>query len=174
MTARRVRGQYVDDTNLVIYHLNMLIQSLYQLHMQCHARSIHTFKIMSVSMLQPLVNLPTNPSQQSFVSPAMAINSLVPHVAQDTSAFRNRLLLPARSASSGVVVGWTALHFGDFAEFGCVGLVSYIVRKRIRQARFIDVILRGGACQRLVRLSWGHRSKLCPWWSRSRFWLRSP
>jgi hypothetical protein len=67
---------------------------------------------------------PTNQPKSAIVRIiAMAINSLVPHVAQDTSAFRNCLLLPTCSASSGVVVGWTALHFGDFAELGCVGLL---------------------------------------------------
>jgi hypothetical protein len=61
---------------------------------------------------------------------AVAINLLVPHIAQNTSTLRNRLLLPARSASSGVVVGWAALHLCNLAELGGVGLLVQ------RQQRF--------------------------------------
>jgi hypothetical protein len=96
-----------------------------------HDRSIHSrlrrIYFVSMPVPQPLVNLPKSAIVRII---AIAINSLVPHVAQNTSTFGNRLFLPACSASSGVVVGWTALHFGDFAEFGCIGLLNLMSEYR--------------------------------------------
>ena len=53
----------------------------------------------------------------------IAFDSLVPHIAQNASSLRDRLLFPAGSTRSGVVVLRSALHLGDLAESGGVGLL---------------------------------------------------
>jgi hypothetical protein len=93
-------------------------------------------RVYFVSMPVPFVILstsrePANQPKSAIIRIiAITIDLLVPHIAQNTSSLRDRLLLPTGSAGSGVVVGWPALHFGDLAELGSVGLGSYNVRKR--------------------------------------------
>jgi hypothetical protein len=101
----------------------------------CNAQSIlmsTLFRRTSYFEAVPLVNL-----QSSLVSIFTFVtlsfhhkehrNSLIPHVAQNTRTPRNCLLFPAGSASRSVVIGGIALHLGDFAETGGVGLCGVLL-----------------------------------------------
>jgi hypothetical protein len=104
--------------------LNSVIVSFIR-YRRRHSRKTHpseTYPRNTCPIPTPM--LPLNPRQRLPSQVKSSHNKtllaspgvLVPHVAQDTCTFGNRLFLEARSAGSGSVIGGVTFHCGDFLE----------------------------------------------------------